>query len=202
MTWFLGEKDANANGFSEGSGMMEIHGLDSEMIDVAAYSQKALEDAAKIAAVLENDEQARSYEQKAAELKVKINERFWVDDFNSYGDFIANDSETLQLIEDAIVRADTLGKPWAVEELKQTKGYLLKNPSKKERPFVLHHNWVVNTPMEVGIVFEDKAQKALETARKFVNPLAHLSLESIETRQLVKILALLKEAKFSRIPAQ
>ena len=170
MTWLLGEKDTNANGFPEGSGMMEIHGLDSEMIDVAAYSQKALEDAAKIAAVLEYDEQARSYEQKAAELKVKINEKFWVDDFNSYGDFIANDSETLQLIEDAMVRADTLGKPWAVEELKQTKGYLLKNPSKKERPFVLHHNWVVNTPLEVGIAPEDKAQKALETARKFVNP--------------------------------
>jgi hypothetical protein len=31
--------------------MMEIHGMDSEMIDVAVYSQKAFADAAKMALV-------------------------------------------------------------------------------------------------------------------------------------------------------
>ena len=34
----------------------------------------------------------------------------------------------------------------------------------------MHHNWVVNTPMEVGIADSLKAIKALETAKQFVNP--------------------------------
>ena len=38
------------------------------------------------------------------------------------------------------------------------------------KPFVMHHNWVVNTPMEMGIADQDKAIVALETATKFVNP--------------------------------
>ena len=35
---------------------------------------------------------------------------------------------------------------------------------------MLHHNWVVNTPMEMGIADPEKAVLALETARNFVNP--------------------------------
>ena len=34
---------------------------------------------------------------------------------------------------------------------------------------VVFHNWVVNTPMEMGIADADKAEKALLTARKFTN---------------------------------
>ena len=76
----------------------------------------------------------------------------------------------LHMIEDAIIRADTLNKPWAIEELKQTREQILATPSKALRPFVLHHNWVVNTPMEVGLADSTKAIKALETAKTYVNP--------------------------------
>ncbi len=31
----------------------------------------------------------------------------------------------------------------------------------------MHHNWVVNTPMEMGIADKEKALKALETAKKY-----------------------------------
>ncbi|MDX1545310.1 MAG: glycogen debranching protein, partial [Christiangramia sp.] len=41
LQWLLAENDSNNNLFPDGFGMMEIHGLDSEMIDVAAYTQKA-----------------------------------------------------------------------------------------------------------------------------------------------------------------
>ena len=160
----------DGNGFPEGAGMMEIHGLESEMIDVASYTQRGFEDASKIAAVLGDSILSAEYETIAQSLRKKINDSFWVEDFNSYADFIASDEQTLHLIDDAIVRADTLNKPWAVEELNQTKQYIIDNPSDSIRPFVLHHNWVVNTPMEMGIADSDKAQKALNTAEKFVNP--------------------------------
>src|SRR5690606_21425175 len=138
-------------------GMMEIHGLDSEMIDVASYTQKAFADASKMAQELGKDVLALQYEELAAELKVKINQKFWSEEFNSYADFIGTDAQALRLIEDAIVRADTLKKPWAVTELQNTKKSILSHPSDRPKPFVVYHNWVVNTPMEMGIADQDKA---------------------------------------------
>ncbi len=170
LSWLMEENDANQNLFPDGFGMMEIHGLDSEMIDVAAYTQRAFEDASRIAAELKETALASKYAQTAEELKERINSEFWSEDFSSFADFIGTDEQALHLIEDAIVRADTLGKPWAVEELEKTRDAIIRNPSTEERPFVLHHNWVVNTPMEMGIADEDKAERALETAEKFVNP--------------------------------
>jgi glycogen debranching enzyme len=170
LDWLLTQNDPDKNLFPNGFGMMEIHGLDSEMIDVAVYSQRAFEDAAKIARELGEDALSASYKKTAALLREKINDEFWSEEFNSYADFIGTDEQAIKLVDDAIVRADTLNKPWAVTELKETRNYILSNPSKASRPFVLHHNWVVNTPMEMKVADEDKAIKALKTAEKFVNP--------------------------------
>ena len=170
LHWLLSENDANRNLFPDGFGMMEIHGLDSEMIDVAAYTQRAFDDAAKIARELGEDELAGEYQNTANELRQRINSEFWSAEFSSYADFIGTDDQTLHLIEDAIVRADTLNKPWAIEELEQTRQTIRNNPSEDPRPFVLHHNWVVNTPMEMNIADDDKAIPALNTAERFVNP--------------------------------
>lgn len=170
LDWLMTENDDDKNGFPEGFGMMEIHGLDSEMIDVAAYTQRAFADAARMASILNKQDLATQYKTRAIELKRKINEQFWSAEFNSYADFIGTDEQALHLIEDAIVRADTLNKPWAVKELQQSKQQILSHPSEQAKPFVMHHNWVVNTPMEMDIADQDKALIALETATKFVNP--------------------------------
>ena len=170
LHWLETATDKDGNGFPDGFGMMEIHGLDSEMIDVAVYTQQAYTDAAYLAEVLGESDLAEEYNLKAGLLKESINERFWSEDFESYADFIGTDEQALRLIEDAIVRADTLNKPWAIEELEQTRKMIQNNPADHSRPFVLHHNWVVNTPMETGIAPEEKAIKALNTAKKFVNP--------------------------------
>ncbi|MGB5370495.1 MAG: glycogen debranching protein [Flavobacteriaceae bacterium] len=170
LQWLMAENDANKNLFPDGFGMMEIHGLDSEMIDVAVYTQRAFDDASKMANELGDAVLASSYKNTADTLKDKINREFWSEAFNSYADFIGTDQQALKLIEDAIVRADTLNKPWAVEELTKTRAAILAQPSTTPRPFVLHHNWVVNTPMEMKIADADKAFKALKTAERFVNP--------------------------------
>ena len=170
LNWLLQANDANGNGFPDGFGMMEIHGLDSEMIDVAAYTQAGFQHAALMAAELGEDALAAEYAERAAKLKEKINAEFWSERFGSYADFLGTDAQALRLIEDAIVRADTLNKPWAVAELEATREALRANPGRGLRPFVLHHNWVVNTPMETGIADTAKALRALETARKFTNP--------------------------------
>ncbi|MFT7268056.1 MAG: glycogen debranching enzyme [Roseivirga sp.] len=170
MEWLLKEHDADGNLVADGYGMMEIHGLESEMIDVAAYTQKAFVDLAEMAKVLGQPAEAKAYRTKAKKLADMINKDFWADDFNSFADFIGTAKDADHLIDGAIIRADTLDKPWAVEELKATQRQVRKfNPNKKQA-FVLYHNWVVNTPMEVGIADSAKAIKALETGSKYVNP--------------------------------
>jgi glycogen debranching enzyme len=170
LDWLLRENDSDGNLLPDGYGMMEIHGLKSEMIDVAAYSQKAFADASKMAEILGKTEHSKSYQQTALVLAEKINTDFWVEEFGSYADFIGTVEEALPLLDAAIIRADTLNKPWAVAELKATKARLSTLPKNQKQGFVLYHNWVVNTPMETGIADRDKAKIALATAKKYTNP--------------------------------
>ncbi|HSJ67103.1 MAG TPA: hypothetical protein VK921_05500, partial [Anditalea sp.] len=170
IVWLMEENDQDGNLFPDGYGMMEIHGLESEMIDVATYTQAAFEDAAQMAAVLGDRALAENYKNTADRLKIKINEEFWVPRSNSYADFIGTASEALHLVDAAIIRADTLEKPWAVEELKEIKKELSTLPPNRKQGFVVFHNWVVNTPMEMGIADHDKAIIALDKAKKYTNP--------------------------------
>ncbi|GAB3227318.1 glycogen debranching protein [Algoriphagus aestuariicola] len=170
LDWLLNENDKDGNLLADGYGMMEIHGLESEMIDVAVYSQKAFADAAKMAEILGKTELSKSYQQTADALAEKINSDFWVEEFGSYADFIGTAEDALHLIDGAIIRADTLKKPWAVAELEATKEKLSTLPKGQKQGFVLYHNWVVNTPMETGIADPEKAKIALETGRKYTNP--------------------------------
>ncbi|MDI1321560.1 MAG: glycogen debranching protein [Algoriphagus sp.] len=169
LVWLL-ENDSDGNLVPDGYGMMEIHGLESEMIDVAVYSQKAFSDASQMAEILGKTDLAKDYQSKADALKATINSDFWVPEFGSYADFIGTAEDALTLIDGAIIRADTLNKPWAVEELKATKAKLSTYPKTQKQGFVLYHNWVVNTPMEMGIADPEKAKIALETGRKYTNP--------------------------------
>ncbi len=170
LSWLIRENDKDGNLLPDGSGMMEIHGLNSEMIDVAVYSQKGFADAALMAKILGKEKLAEEYQDKAALLKAKINNIFWANDFNSYADFISTKAQALQLTDEAIVRADTLKNAWAVEELKAIKKKIEADSSSGNKGFVIYHNWVVNTPMETGIADREKAIKALNTAQRFANP--------------------------------
>jgi glycogen debranching enzyme len=170
LEWLLSQNDKDKNLLPDGFGMMEIHGLNSEMIDVAAYTQKAFADAAMMAKEMNEDALAAQYQKKADQLHKTINTEFWVPESKSFADFVGTARQALHLIDDAIIRADTLNKPWAVKELQATKTKVTKYPPDRKQGFVLHHNWVVNTPMETGIADTAKALAALQTGSQFVNP--------------------------------
>ncbi|TLV04089.1 glycogen debranching protein [Dyadobacter luticola] len=170
LAWLLKENDKDGNLLPDGFGMMEIHGMNSEMTDVAAYTQKAFADAAFLAAEMGDQTLAKQYQNNADKLRTLINKDFWVAESNSFADFIGTPKQATSLIDDAIVRADTLKKPWAVAELKAAKADIISKNLSAKQGFVVHHNWVVNTPMETGIADSAKALAALKTASKFVNP--------------------------------
>ncbi len=170
LVWLMKNHDPDGNGVPDGFGMMEIHGLNSEMIDVASYTWQAYEAAAHMADELGEKSLAADYRNRADKLAQTINSAFWAEKFDSYADFMGTAAQAQTLIEDAIVRADTLKKPWAVAELRQTLGAVSALPKDKRQAFVVHHNWVVNTPMEVGVADSAKALRALATGSQFVNP--------------------------------
>lgn len=170
LSWLLTENDKDGNLLPDGFGIMEIHGLNSEMVDVAVYTQKAFADASQMATEMSDTNESKKYAIIADKLKTKINTDFWVPAFNSYADFIGTPQQAIHLIDGAIIRADTLKKPWAVTELKATKAKLKTLPPNQKQGMVLYHNYVVNTPMATGIADSAKAKLALQTANRFVNP--------------------------------
>lgn len=168
LAWLM-QQDKDHNLIPDGNGMMEIHGLDSEMIDVATYSAKAFLDASKMAEQLGRADLARQYMANYEAIRLKINRDFWVPSSNSFADFLGTKVQALRLTQDAIERARGLKNDWAVEELQALKKQITANPDTSKRGFVLHHNWVVNTPMETGLADPEKAKAALKTAEKFRN---------------------------------
>jgi hypothetical protein len=170
IEWLTKEKDPDGNGYPIGSGMMEIHGLDTEMIDVAVYTQQALESAASLATAMNETSTAGAYQNQAGKLRVKINKDWWHENDQSFADLRATTAVARPILEAALVRADTLGKPWAVSELKETQKQLKNYPEGQTLPHVIYHNWVVNTPLETGIADIEKGKLAFQKGKKYENP--------------------------------
>src|SRR5437588_7695846 len=87
ISWLLTDMDQNKDLFPEGYGIMEVRGLNAELIDVAVYTQQALEVASRMAALFGETGVQRDYAQKAAILRDKINQQFWDETEGSYCDF-------------------------------------------------------------------------------------------------------------------
>jgi glycogen debranching enzyme len=169
IKWLL-DNDTDGNGYPDGNGLMEIPGLDKEMIDVAVYTQQAFSSAAELAMALGEGRLATDYQRLADELKVKINKEWWNETAKSFGDFRGTVAEAKPILKGAIIRADTLKKPLIIAELKETEKQLSKYTAIQQIPFVIYRNWVVNTPLETGVADIDKGKAALETAKKYENP--------------------------------
>jgi glycogen debranching enzyme len=168
MKW-LQDQDADGNGIPDGYGMMEIHGMNGEMIDVAAYTVQAWGALYESALLQDDDKVAAWAGRSAAELSAYINENYWVKDAGAYADVRGSKAQVLELIDGAIERAEGLNKPWAVEELETTKKAAAASVGVMN-PYSVHHNWIVNTPMEVGFAPEEYALKALDKAAQYTNP--------------------------------
>src|SRR5215472_538205 len=77
MAWLEGQMAGKP--FPEGYGIMEVYGLNAELIDVAVYTQQAFEAAARVAGALGDGAAQARYAKLAAELKERINQKFWIE---------------------------------------------------------------------------------------------------------------------------
>lgn len=201
ITWLVVEMDPDGNGYPNGNGMMEIPGLDTEMVDVAVYTQQALASAATLASIAGDSLLAKQYQKSADELKTKINNEWWNAQDQSFGDFRGTVAEAKPILAAALVRADTLGKPWAVAELKATQKNLSRYGASQHVPFVVYHNWVVNTPMETGVADLEKGKAALQTAKKYENPFGVYVTGIDRTEEVDSVVLKSRKKTFSYIGA-
>lgn len=167
ITWLTETMDTNRDLFPEGYGIMEVKGLNAELIDVAVYTQQALDAAANMAGLLKEDSLAAVYRDRSEALKQKINEVLWDEEAVSYCDFYGSKEMALQVTRGAIEQAEKIEG----EEARRIVDYyenLYRDINRNyaadvRKGWFTNKNWVVNTPMECKIVPEERAVRALET---------------------------------------
>lgn len=171
LHWLLTDMDQNKDLFPEGYGIMEVSGLNAELIDVAVYTQQALEATEHIAGVLNEPRVAERYRQLASRLKAKINKKFWAEKEGSYADFYGTRAQALSVADGAIRQIGLNGANNLTQSDKDLIGYYeqLKRTFSampdESRGWITNKNWVITTPMEVGIAPRARAIRALDKIR-------------------------------------
>ena len=169
--WLLTDMDRNENLFPEGPGIMEVYGLNAELIDVAVYTQQALEATAQVAAVLHEPDAAERYRQLASQLEKRINERFWVEEDSSYADFYGTRAQAISAAEGAIRQIGLKGPNNLTRRDTELIGYYERLKEKfaampdSSRGWITNENWVITTPMETGIAPRARAIQLLDRIR-------------------------------------
>jgi glycogen debranching enzyme len=172
MEWLLTDMDQNKNLFPEGYGIMEVYGLNAELIDVAVYTQQALEATARIAGVLNDPDATVRYQRLASQLERKVNESFWVEEEGSYADFYGTKAQAISAAEGAIRQIGLKG----TNKLTQRDQELIGHYERLKRSFsampdgsrgwLTNKNWVIATPMETGIAPRARAIRLLGKIRR------------------------------------
>jgi glycogen debranching enzyme len=171
IDWLLGEMDKDHDLFPEGYGIMEVSGLNAELIDVAVYTQQALEATARIGEAL-NDSGAKRYRKLAADLKKRINQEFWIEQDGTYADFHGSRSQAVSAADGAIRQIRLQGEDKLTQADKdliahyeRQKAHLSALPE-RDRGWITNKNWVIATPMETGIAPRARALALLDKIRR------------------------------------
>jgi glycogen debranching enzyme len=171
LRWLLGDMDPDGNLFPGGYGIMEVLGLNAELIDVAVYTQQALQGTARVARLLGEPDTLR-YDRLAARLKSRINQRLWVEEEVSYADFFGTRAQAVSAAEGARKQLTLKGDDkLTVRERELMRHYTglartFRAMPDTTRGWLTNKNWVIATPMEVGIAPRERAIRALDRIRR------------------------------------
>jgi glycogen debranching enzyme len=125
-----------------------------------------------VAGALGERQAAHRYGQLAAELATRINQRFWLDDDVSYGDFYGTREEAISVAEGAIKQINLQGADKLTQRNRQSIGFYQELKQKwsglpdTTRAWITNENWVIATPVETGIAPRDRAIRLLDRIRK------------------------------------
>ena len=120
-----------------------------------------------------NDTVAKDrYRKLAADLKERINQRFWIEQDGTYADFYGSRSQAVSAAEGAIKQIGLKGADKLTQRDKDLIAHYerLKANSprcrKAARGWITNRNWVIATPMETGIAPPARALPLLDKIRR------------------------------------
>ncbi|GGD80526.1 alpha-L-rhamnosidase-related protein [Paenibacillus nasutitermitis] len=166
IDWLLGEMDPDGDLFPSGYGIIEIAGLNMELVDTAVYTAKALQAMTEMSRYLQDEGNHERYRLLADRCAAAINERFWIESEELFADAVAPK-------KDIVPKADymtSLAHDQGIAGYREYLSGLLAEAGNEEedRGWLLNKNWVIVTPMETGIAEPDKARRALDKMRSDV----------------------------------
>ncbi|TLS51276.1 glycogen debranching protein [Paenibacillus antri] len=163
MDWLLGEMDPDGDGLPSGYGIIEIAGLNMELIDSAAYTAAAAGAMSRIAAELGAGEEAAAYAVLEKRLTRAVNETFWDEREGLFCDAVAPKKDLLPKVDDIVSMAERHGAEGVREalerQLSETEGL------EADRGWLIQKNWVISTPMEAGVADRAKGERAVRNMR-------------------------------------
>jgi glycogen debranching enzyme len=172
IDWLLGTMDPNKDLFPEGYGITEILGLNAQVIDVAVYTQQALEAAAHIADAVHDENASDRYRKLASKLKAEINQRLWIEKDGTYGDFYGSRSQAVTAAEGSIAQIELKGAGKLTRKDKDLIAHYRRLQAQfaampdGERAWITNENWVIATPLETGIAPRARAIRLLDKIRR------------------------------------
>ncbi|MBS5912902.1 MAG: glycogen debranching protein [Paenibacillus macerans] len=166
IEWLLGEMDPDGDLFPSGYGIIEIAGLNMELIDSAVYTAQALRAMAAMSGFFGEHERSAKYGELAERAAEAVNRVFWREADGLYADAVAPREMVAAKREAMVSLAEKHGVAGYGEYMER----ILQDTAGQEGdiPWLLNKNWVIVTPMEAGIADPDKAARALETMRSDV----------------------------------
>lgn len=159
--WLTSDMDKNGNLFPEGYGISEVPGLSAELIDVAVYTQQALECAGRMAGYYKDEELSTSYLNLSTKLKDKINIMFWDEKEKTYYDFYSTAEQAVSVAE-GVIKQYNESCPEIISYYSKLKSQFKNYPKNYSHGWSTGKYWVINTPLETGITPRQKAIAALD----------------------------------------
>lgn len=170
IEWLL-LQDEDQDYFPTGYGIIEIAGLNMEMIDSAVYMAEAVSCYVKMAEVLGKEIDKTKWETYADSARKAINTKFWSDSDGCYCDCHASAATINRKKEMILAQMKEANNQ---EKMHQFEGLLEQRLKKEDEEYgwLLNENWVINTPMETGIAPAEQAKRALERMHtpEFIGP--------------------------------
>lgn len=189
---WLRQRDDDGDGFPTGYGLIEICGLNMEMIDCAVYTCQAYDSFAHLADLMGDERSERAYRELAGWLGEKINRDFWEEEQGLYCDCMANQQMIRSVKKEVMRRAGDSADPEIVryleEKLERRAAEEEMGKAVREEGWLVNRNSIIDVPMETQIADQDKAIRALDRmySEEFVGKYG-VFLDSLGKRQCMTI---------------
>jgi len=159
---WLSQMDGDGDLFPSGYGIMEIEGLNSELIDSAVYTAQAYGCYANMCRMMGDETEGARCDEMARRTLEAINASFWDEEEGLYCDTVTDIQTVESTLHTLLEKSKTAlrAKPIdTIEALLEKKRCL----GDTESGWLINRNWVILTPMETGLAPRERAERALET---------------------------------------